>query len=267
MREFLRGLLANGVIERVGADGFALLAFLACHEQPVSISRAELASRVGLSKRTVVELVRKSAEAGFLVTTPGSGRAPEQIAVVGITACESRTSTTISLGVSSGDVLPVEPPLVPPKPVVAEVVETPKPGVAVVEAPTRPEDASGLLFDLGVETEAVRSTPSARRVRVDAGSIPESLNTAEFLAKWAEWLKYRTERRQSVTKTTARLQLAKLAKHGVAAAIWALDVSMFNGWQGLFPENYVPQGSMNGTRTSAPAKPGRVVRGRRVNEY
>ena len=259
MRDFLCGLLSRGVTERLGADGFALLAFLACHEQPVTMSRADIAKRVGLAKRTVGDLVRRAAEAGFVTTTPGSGRAPERIEVVGITPTESRTTTTISTGNSSGDVVTFPAPLSPPKP--AEIADT------VAEAPKRPDNASRTLFDLEVETTVVRSAGGKRRARPVEPTVPEVLDTVAFRSKWAEWVKYRSERKKSVTPTTVRLQLANLAKYGVEAAIWAIDVSMCNGWQGLFPEKFNEQGSHNGTRANATTRAGRVVRGRRVDDY
>ncbi len=257
MREFLVGLLAKGIVERLGADGLALLAFLAVQEQPVAMSRAEIGKRVGLSKRTVVELVRRAAEAGFLTTTPGSGRSPERIEVVGLTPAEVRTTTTISTGNSSGDVVPFPAPLAPSKPAVS--TET------VAEAPTSPANATRPLFDSEVEPTVVRAAGAKRRGRSPSTEVPDVLKTPEFLEKWATWIKYRTERRAPMTPTTVSLQLAKLAKHGVEAALWALDVSMCNGWQGLFPENFTQQGSSNGTRANA--RPGRVVRGRRVGPY
>jgi len=66
-------------------------------------------------------------------------------------------------------------------------------------------------------------------------SIPENLSQMPgFSEAWAEWLKYRRERRLTTTPTTLRKQLAMLA--GQPNPIAVIERSIQNGWQGLFPD-------------------------------
>lgn len=67
--------------------------------------------------------------------------------------------------------------------------------------------------------------------------LPEALCVDSFRAKWREWLTFRrAELRKSVTPTAAKKQLSALAPLGPALAIDCLELSMRNGWQGVFPE-------------------------------
>ena len=79
----------------------------------------------------------------------------------------------------------------------------------------------------------------------DSVDIPEELNTETFITVWHEWIDYRKSKRQTLTDFTAKKQLNKLAKHGLDAAIWALDESMTQGWQGIFPEKYDRNGGIS----------------------
>lgn len=89
------------------------------------------------------------------------------------------------------------------------------------------EDSSNQTLSLKPQTEN----------KEQAQQIPDVLNTEAFLKKWDEWLHFRkVEKKQKVTVTTAKLQLAKLASVGVASAIEAIDRSMECGYVGLFPD-------------------------------
>ena len=68
--------------------------------------------------------------------------------------------------------------------------------------------------------------------------FPAPLDTPEFRAAWDSWLSYHRERRKKLTAETIRRQLSKLAAHGHAAAVWAINQAIERGWQGVFPENY-----------------------------
>jgi uncharacterized protein YdaU (DUF1376 family) len=77
--------------------------------------------------------------------------------------------------------------------------------------------------------EGVQGKPSG-------DELPEPLCTPEFEAAWSNWLDYRHEKRKPVSERAARSQLAKLARFGGAVAIEAIEASIANDWQGLFPE-------------------------------
>jgi len=82
--------------------------------------------------------------------------------------------------------------------------------------------------------------------------IPESLDTTEFAEAWSEWLAYRRERKATCSPRTLTKQLAMLADLGPPTAIQAIQASITNGWQGIFPPKH---GNANG-RSRHGAGPG-----------
>ena len=66
--------------------------------------------------------------------------------------------------------------------------------------------------------------------------IPSQLKTIEFEIAWDQWTRYRRETRKSLSVSTAAKQLEKLGRYPPAVAIAAIDESITNGWQGLFPD-------------------------------
>ncbi len=83
------------------------------------------------------------------------------------------------------------------------------------------------------------SSPVSVSSRREAHDVPipdELVRVPGFTEKWLEWLKWRrTEKRNSVTETAARRSLVKLARMP-ERAVAAIDASIENDWQGLFPE-------------------------------
>jgi hypothetical protein len=55
-----------------------------------------------------------------------------------------------------------------------------------------------------------------------------------FALAWIEWEQYRKEKKETLTPTTTKRQLKKLATYPEAIAIAMLNNSMDNGWTGLF---------------------------------
>jgi hypothetical protein len=70
--------------------------------------------------------------------------------------------------------------------------------------------------------------------------FPPELNTPLFQEAWHQWIEYlRREKRRPLTTTSARKQLELLARAGEPASIDAINRSIANGYQGLFPnENH-----------------------------
>jgi len=67
--------------------------------------------------------------------------------------------------------------------------------------------------------------------------LPEALNTPEFRQVWDMWLDYRRQhKKKPVSAYAARVLLPKLERVGVRRAILALEQSIANDWQGVFPE-------------------------------
>jgi hypothetical protein len=82
-------------------------------------------------------------------------------------------------------------------------------------------------------------------------TVPDVLNTPAFLEAWENWLAYRRERKTKTTDRTKSAQLATLAAVGETSAIAAIEKSIRNGWQGLFPESNPPNDATS-------AKPKRI---------
>ena len=67
--------------------------------------------------------------------------------------------------------------------------------------------------------------------------LPENLDTPEFRAAWADWLAYRKERRLAAYKPIGLTrQLNALSAFGPASAIAAIEQSIQQNYQGLFPK-------------------------------
>jgi len=71
--------------------------------------------------------------------------------------------------------------------------------------------------------------------------IPATLNTPEFLSTWQDWQKHLSEKKAKTTPTAFQKQLKLLESWGVKKAIFALNKSINNNWQGVFePNDYKP---------------------------
>lgn len=91
--------------------------------------------------------------------------------------------------------------------------------------------------DTDTDTESNGATaPAAAKRNTDDVPIPDSLNTPEFVEAWDRWKKYRSEIRKPLRPTTTKAQLKKAAEYGAADAIKVIELSIENGWIGLFWE-------------------------------
>ena len=64
--------------------------------------------------------------------------------------------------------------------------------------------------------------------------FPAKLQSDAFAAAWKDWLEDRRVRRKPVTALAASRQLKQLSIWGESKAISAINLSIANGWQGLF---------------------------------
>lgn len=67
--------------------------------------------------------------------------------------------------------------------------------------------------------------------------IPSALNTPAFQAAWAAFIESRKQIRKPITAIAMERQFAKFIKYDVAVVVAALEKSVENGWQGVFPES------------------------------
>lgn len=68
----------------------------------------------------------------------------------------------------------------------------------------------------------------------DFSFLPDSLTTEEFKEIWKEWEKHRKEIRHKLTPSTRKRQIEKLSSVPIGIAIYTIENSIENGWQGLF---------------------------------
>ena len=66
--------------------------------------------------------------------------------------------------------------------------------------------------------------------------VPVELQTAGFLAAWANWETHRKEKRQKMTPLASKMQLNKLKDIGEKRAIAAINFSIASGWTGIYEE-------------------------------
>jgi hypothetical protein len=85
--------------------------------------------------------------------------------------------------------------------------------------------------------------------------FPSNLNTPEFLQKWDEWEVFRKESRKKLTPSTKKKQLKLLSEFSIDDAMAAIDLSIQNGWQGLFPERNRNARTQNSTAQRTNVRP------------
>ena len=68
-----------------------------------------------------------------------------------------------------------------------------------------------------------------------AGLLPLHLQTPSFLAKWQEWERFRRLKRKPISRMAAVRQIKMLSEFDPLMAAQAIDNSIQNDYQGLFP--------------------------------
>jgi hypothetical protein len=98
----------------------------------------------------------------------------------------------------------------------------------------------------GHNKEKTRKERTTRTQEEESPTIPETLQCEQFIAKWDEWISWRRSCRYSTKVQYQNRSLKNLAKHGLEAAIWAVDHSLTQSYQGLFPDK-APQSAKGDT--------------------
>ena len=80
--------------------------------------------------------------------------------------------------------------------------------------------------------------------------IPEYLNTPSFIEAWDYYVDNRTKMKAKMTHRAKELALKKLSKYPVDVAIEALELSVENGWKGVFPESVMRERKRNNKNRS-----------------
>lgn len=71
-----------------------------------------------------------------------------------------------------------------------------------------------------------------------APAFPPALDTEPFRAAWGTWTQHRREIRKALTPLSITRQLKQLAPLGPEQAVACIELSIGNGWTGLFPERF-----------------------------
>lgn len=71
--------------------------------------------------------------------------------------------------------------------------------------------------------------------------LPQKLNTPEMQEKWLEWEAFRRQRKPAISEFAAKSQMKALAALDVEEAMDAIDHSIANDYQGIFPDRIKKQ--------------------------
>ena len=74
-----------------------------------------------------------------------------------------------------------------------------------------------------------------------AQRLPTVLDTQAFRRAWNAWAECKQRRGEPLDQLTANSTLRMLMLHGEKIAIDTIDLSIANGWKGLFPQNVKPR--------------------------
>lgn len=91
-----------------------------------------------------------------------------------------------------------------------------------------------------VAADGGESPPETRNEKLESrNEKPETENVLPhgdlFLKSWDEWIKYKSEKRQKLTRSSRKKQLELLAARSELEACGMIQQSISNGWTGLFP--------------------------------
>lgn len=101
-----------------------------------------------------------------------------------------------------------------------------------------------------------KDPPNPPRTGGTPATIPPELDTEQFRRAWGEWKAERAAKKcRPLTPTGEARQLKHLATFGPAVAVEAIETSLRNQWQGLFPEKVQPR------------SPGGMTRGEQMDLY
>ena len=107
-------------------------------------------------------------------------------------------------------------------------------------------------------TETETTTTTETLLTLDKSSvdaqvwdIPEGLRENRFLASWSAFVQHRRDMKKPISAVGGKALLHKLSKHDAELAADALDESLANGWQGVFPEKVKRSERPGRTRSGA----------------
>ena len=72
------------------------------------------------------------------------------------------------------------------------------------------------------------------KFKAEDAEIPATLSSPDFVAAWADWCAYKRERKQTLTRQTAKAQIKEMDKWGATLAVDRIRLSILRGWTGVF---------------------------------
>lgn len=184
-------------------------------------SQATLSRMLHKSQQSISRDIKKLEELGYIQVTPRfdgetGARISNKMRILFDTDAAPTTSEVVY-------------------PTTSEVVyPTTSEVVGVTTSEVVKNDPNNDLIERPKESGATASVAAKRNT--DNVPIPDSLNTPEFVEAWNRWKKYRSEIRKPLRPTTTKAQLKKAAEYGAGDAIKVIELSIENGWIGLFWE-------------------------------
>lgn len=84
--------------------------------------------------------------------------------------------------------------------------------------------------------------------------LEKQLNNKDVFGAVIEYIKYRKQINKRLSQAGLDMQLKKLSKHNAAIVVEALEASIANGWQGVFPDKNNANNKSNNTKYNDKAK-------------
>ena len=100
-----------------------------------------------------------------------------------------------------------------------------------------PNDLQNDLQNTGELQPPPKSTPAKKKnpVKSFSAMLPDHLQCSDVDVKWKEWENYRRKKGKPISEAAARKQMKMLQDLSREEAIAAIDNSIANDYQGLFP--------------------------------
>lgn len=207
------------------------------HGDKLQRSYQAFADQFGFSKRETTDALKRLRDAGLITLELRTIQTSEGLTLSNVLYVEPVPDAVLDINsmVRKSDIKNVTPvpferntPSVPTEPLPRSDVDDP-----TLKRETYTEITTETTTEIK-NTGADADAPPPKRQKKSsfdpAGLKPENVS-AEI---WQDWIKFRREKRQSLTETTCTYQAKQLAGHQNADEV--IRRSIAGGWQGLFPE-------------------------------
>ncbi len=108
-----------------------------------------------------------------------------------------------------------------------------------------------IVMTMSTDTDTEAHTEAHTGAAVAADDFPPWMKDPAFVQAWSDFEVHRTEIKHPVKPTSKSRLLKKLAKWGFDKAVTALENSVENGWQGVFPPEEKRTSGRNGVHGSS----------------